>query len=362
MNKRQVINWGHKQYSKLAYRFPLGYSPLPPLVIYVTTLRCNLRCKMCHLYGEYGIPPNTRGELSLLEAKRMIDNIKTSYRHLPYLPFIGMSGGEPFLRKDIFEIAEYMKKSGFRFSFTTNLSTLNNKQIERLIQVKPADLRVSLDGPEDVHDRIRGVKGTFEKVIKTIKTIRNSKEGKKIPIRINCTISESNVETLPEMIDIAKELNASLNYQYTTFIDKKHADMQKNISAKYFNNNLDNYRGFLKMPKNKIVKLVDQIKKIKEKAKRLNLPVTFLPNLKMDEIKRYYSNLDGYVHSKRCNFPWGSAKIWATGDVYPCFRYSFGNIKKEKFSAIWNSKKARYFRVTLKKFGLFPACLRCCRI
>jgi radical SAM protein with 4Fe4S-binding SPASM domain len=87
-----------------------------------------------------------------------------------------------------------------------------------------------------------------------------------------------------------------------------------------------------------------------------------LPDLKINEIEKYYLNINSYVHSNTCTEPWVTARINNRGHLYPCMDYYYGDLKKETFKSLWNNEKARIFRKTLKKVKLFPGCVRCCKI
>lgn len=359
--KRELLEKGYEIYSKLIYILPKGYAPLPRVIIWFPSYGCNLRCKMCTFYGEFGIPPKKGEDMSLNEINEMFRNIKNSYTLSP-LPYIGLMGGEPFIRKDIFDILSLLKKNGFKFSITTNLSLLNEAKIQKLLRNPPSDLRVSLDGPRDVHDKIRNMQGLFDKVISTIKKIRALPEGKNLPIRLNCTISSANVRNLSELIEIAKQINADLNFQHLQFLDKKIIKVHEKVMRLYFNQDLPMWRDLSTLTEEETDILKKQIINIKQKAKKSRINITFIPNLKLNEVKDYYLNLNSYVHSKKCTFIWGAARINNKGDVFPCLDYFCGNLKKQRFDKIWNSKKARYFRLTLKKNGIFPGCIRCCKL
>ena len=356
MDKRELLEKGYDIYSKTVRCLPKGYALLPRLIIWFPTYRCNLRCKMCTFYGEFGIPPNQKDEI-----EAMLKNIKESYGAMP-LPFIGLMGGEPFMRKDIFDILSLLKKYGFKFSITTNLFLLGDEKIKELLDNPPADLRVSLDGPRKIHDKIRNKEGLFDDVTSTIKKIRGMSRGKGLSIRLNCTISSSNVKHISKLVEIAEELKVDLNYQHLQFLDEKRIKAHKRVMEKYFGCDLPMWRDMSTLSEEEVEVLKEQIRIIRKKGKKSKGNVTFLPGLPLTEVRDYYRNLGSYVHSKKCTFVWGAARINAKGDVFPCLDYFYGNINERRFDKIWNNKKARYFRTTLKKLKLFPGCVRCCKI
>src|SRR3989338_1138658 len=92
--KRTLNEALFRLYSEIVYRFfPVNDVPLPPLVVWEITGKCNLRCRMCPWYGESGVPFNTTNELTLKQIDDAIKNIRMAYGFR--LPFIGLIGGEP---------------------------------------------------------------------------------------------------------------------------------------------------------------------------------------------------------------------------------------------------------------------------
>jgi len=362
MAKRKLLEKGYGVYSKIAYNLPRGYSPLPPLIIWLITYKCNLRCKMCTFYGEGGKLPDIKQELSFEEIKKVIDDLKKSYRTMPYKPYIGFMGGEPFIHPHIFGIFQYLKDNGFKYAVTTNLALLNDEKIEKLLEIGVNDLRISLDGPEKVHDKIRNIPGTFNKVMTNLRKIQKDPRGKKIPVRFNSVICPDNIEHLEKMVDIAKEFNAHMSFQHLMFIDEPHAIANKNITKNMLGEELHMDATTMLLTKEQVEKAKQSIKAMLEKAKQMKVKVSFTPDLKIEEFDDYYFNLFGWTHSKKCMWPWGTARITPIGDVYSCMYYMFGNLKENSFKKIWNNEKARKFRTALKKVKLFPGCIRCCKI
>jgi MoaA/NifB/PqqE/SkfB family radical SAM enzyme len=280
---------------------------------------------------------------------------------LPYKPFIGITGGEPFMKRDIIEVFNYLKKKNFKFSITTNFSIPTKKQISDLIDSGIQDLRVSIDGPEDIHNKIRGV-NIFKRVIDNLKFVRSHKKGKDLPIKLNCTISRANMHHIQELIGIASELKADLSYQFLEFVDDKHFHAHSKVSISklgaYYPTKVD--RGTLN--KEETETIITQLNKAKKLAEEKGVKLLFTPDITdNNEIREYHLNIN-YLHTDACKFPWGAARINSYGDVFPCIDYIYGNLRKSSFSKVWNNKRARYFRRTLKKSKLFPGCIRCCKI
>lgn len=360
---RALMEKGYALYNNIIYNLPYGYAPLPRVVFWLITNRCNLRCYMCPFHGKDGANfMSYKDELSTEECYKVIDNLEKSYR-FSVKPLIGfMGGGEPFCKRDIFKILSYLTKKGFKFTVTTNFSVMNKKMIDRLLGLKPKDIRISLDGIGKTHDDVRGVKGTFDKVISNIKYIRQKSKRKTQRIRLNTVMLDNNIKDLYKMIDLARELSCDLNFQHLGFIDKKHFDAHCMLTKKVLGTKAIKNTSFMTPKVRYVKKIIINYEGLKKYAKQKKVNLTFLPDIKKEEIYPYYMDLDNYVHSDRCTYVWGAARISDKGDIFPCLGYIFGNIMKADFDVIWNNKKARRFRKNLKKYKLFPACIRCCKI
>ena len=190
MNKRFFNVLKGVSLSMFGYRVPLR-------VMHFVTYRCNLACKYCGIWS-YKIK-----EMTTKETRRAIKE----FADIGNFHWV-FTGGEPLLREDIGELINYLKDFGIAVTLTTN-GTLLRKRIE---EVKNVDyLVVSLDGPKKINDEVRG-KGVFDKVIDGVKEAR--KRG--IEVVLNATLSRKNIENnfygIRKLIEIAKKLDAKLNF------------------------------------------------------------------------------------------------------------------------------------------------------
>lgn len=138
----------------------LGQTFYIPKVNLDITYNCNLKCRHC--YGAYGT--SNFKDPSTARLKEIIDKLAES--NVKRLAF---TGGEPFIRKDIFELLKYAHKKGFVLAIYTNGTLLNEEKLKKLKEVAPdVCLQISLDGYKQNHEFLRGP-GTFKKVIDVIK-------------------------------------------------------------------------------------------------------------------------------------------------------------------------------------------------
>ncbi len=151
------------------------------------TLKCNLNCLHCG-----STAGGKRGdELDTKEALKLCEDLKKTG-----CLGVALMGGEPLLRKDFFEVAEKIKDLGMDLSIITNGTVYSDEIFEKLKKLKPRALAVSLDASTaEIHDRIRGQKGAFEK---TWKFIGRALE-EKLPVSIITTVHKLNLKELPAM-------------------------------------------------------------------------------------------------------------------------------------------------------------------
>jgi MoaA/NifB/PqqE/SkfB family radical SAM enzyme len=312
---------------------------------------------MCWWWGESGVKP-TSEELSTSEIKGLISKVKK------FNPFIAIGGGEPLVRKDILEVLKYAKEQGLSCEVVTNGTLITPELAKQLVKLADSVI-FSIDGPPEINDHIRGM-GTFDRVARGIRLVQEAKEisQKETLVRINCTISSLNLQYVDELVDIAHSLNCGLSLNHLIFSDSETAQRQTDFLKDNLSLEDETIQGFVSdLHKLDVVLLIDKLHRSKEKANRLKVPFYIAPFLKGDrEIQMWYSNLNP-IAGMHCTFPWTNLYIRPDGEVLPCefIDYALGNILKEDIPAIWNGAKARQFRRILKK-GLFPGCLRCCKL
>lgn len=173
------------------------------MLAWESTRRCNLRCQHCRASATYEAPP---GELTTEEVKALIDHISAWAR-----PVLILSGGEPLLREDIFEIARHGTSKGLRVVLATNGTLLNPGVVS---EIKAAGIRrvsVSLDWPHARgQDAFRGVEGAFEGALEGIRYLR---EGR-IEVQVNTTVTRDNAAELPALLRLSEDLGAVAHHVF----------------------------------------------------------------------------------------------------------------------------------------------------
>ncbi|MCB1962298.1 MAG: heme d1 biosynthesis radical SAM protein NirJ [Rhodocyclaceae bacterium] len=167
--------------------------PPGPVVIWNLIRRCNLTCKHC-----YSISADTNfpGELDTQAVFTVMDELKRSR-----VPVLILSGGEPLLRPDIFEISRRSKDMGFYTALSSNGTLITRDNIDRIAQIDYDYVGVSLDGIEGTHDRFRRKDGAFQESLAGIRLCRDL--GLKVGVRF--TMTQDNAADLPALLKLVED-------------------------------------------------------------------------------------------------------------------------------------------------------------
>jgi 12,18-didecarboxysiroheme deacetylase len=317
-----------------------------PVVVWNMTRRCNLKCIHCYSNSADIDYPD---ELTTEEGKKLIDDLAKFGS-----PVILFSGGEPLLRKDLLELAQYATNKGMRAVISTNGTLITKEIAAKLQKIGLSYVGVSLDGLEKTHDRFRGKKGAFAAAIEGIRNCRDA--GIKVGIRF--TVNKHNVADVPDMFELLrKEKIERMCFYHLVYTgrgsklreeDLTHEETRKLIdliaaqTKKMFDDGLspeiltvDNHADgpylYLKMKKEN-----------PERAKEI------LELLEMNE-----GNSSGL----------GIGCVSWDGEVYPdqfWRNQSLGNVRQRSFSEIWTDEKNEFLmKMKDKKKHVQGRCAGC---
>lgn len=177
-----------------------GSLKAPMKVLIEFTHNCNLRCVHCFANAECKVTDQgyLEGELNKEQWFKVIDTICDAG-----VFDVFVSGGEPLIRKDIFEIMEYIHSKGMGFCLLTNATYINDENVELLKKFGCFKVEANLDGYNaETYDLFRGVKGAFDASVKGIKACLEHN----LPIRVNVTVTTINIGWLKEIADAAYEI------------------------------------------------------------------------------------------------------------------------------------------------------------
>lgn len=306
---------------KKALDLPIGLRSINFLVTY----KCNSRCLMCDIWKRYQDRKELeKKELTIEEIKGfLLDNrdFLKSVRH------IGLTGGEPFLRGDLVEIIRAIRQILPRTATGPQTNGLLPELVkERLKKIKKfypgMGLAISLDGIGETHDKIRGVKGSFKRAVKTL---NYAQELGLRRITSGMTLNELNYKEIPKV----KALVESYAAEFSCFLPD---------SSYYFYN------------PNKSYQLSNEVRTgiIKELS---NFPHHYY----MDNLRAI---LEGGKRTLPCYSGYTSIVIDPYGNVLPCIlRYEvMGNIREEPLREILYSRKAQEIRRKLKNCTCWNEC------
>lgn len=167
------------------------------MIAWEVTRSCNLSCLHCRAAAERG---PYQGELTTQECFRFIDEVAAFSK-----PVLILTGGEPLLREDIFEIATYAKRKGLRAVMAVNGTLLDAGKATKAKRAGIQRLSISLDGASaESHDRFRGVAGAFEGAMEGIRYLREAE----LDFQINTTVTKKNLVEVEDILKLAIQLGA----------------------------------------------------------------------------------------------------------------------------------------------------------
>lgn len=325
MNLKRALSVQHRRASGLV-RLQGARSYQPFLVSFTLTGACNLRCAMCATRSTSGLNLETECVVRTLDG--------LSRRWWWRKPAIHFIGGEPMIHKGFADVVAHACRSGFATSITTNGYYLPRYAGE-LAAWGVDHVTVSIDGPEDLHDHIRGVSGSYRAARDGVRRLLEAR--KRTPsIAINCTMSAENQARLVETAeDVATWGVDSLTFQHLVF---DHATLDLALA----------------MQPQQLQTQLGQIR-----SRRFGMPVNVFPPIKDHDLWAYYRDLD-HPFGRHCIVPWVVARVYPGAEVAPCLDLYMGTLHDESLPRIWNNDRWRRFRSTRRRGTLLPGCRRCC--
>ena len=170
-------------------------SGMGPVVVWNSTRTCNLKCVHCYMDSD---ARKYKGELSTQEAKRFIDDL-AEFK----VPVLLFSGGEPLIRPDFFELAEYARDKGIRPTLSTNGTLITREVAQRIKDIGVGYVGISLDGLREVNDKFRGRPGAFQAAMQGIKNCVEVNQR----VGLRFTINSHNLAEMDNIFDFIEEEN-----------------------------------------------------------------------------------------------------------------------------------------------------------
>ncbi len=313
---------------EIAAPTPLGpvRKPPGPVVIWNLIRRCNLTCKHCY---SISADKDFAGELSTAEVFAVMDQLK-AFR----VPALILSGGEPLLRPDIFEISARAKGMGFFTALSSNGTLIDAAMCEKIKAIGYDYVGVSLDGLGATHDKFRRMQGAFDKSLAGIRLCRDA--GLKVGVRY--TMTQDNFQDLPGLLKLVED--EGIDRFYFSHL---------NYAGRGNKNRKDD--ALHQMTRNAMDLLFDTCWRYEEMRQQRGIVKEFTTgNNDADGVyllywlqRRFPEKLE---HIRQKLLQWGGnssgvnvANIDNLGNVHPdtmWWHYTIGNVRERPFGEIWN--------------------------
>ena len=292
-----------------------------PVVVWNVTRRCNLKCVHCYAQAKDQAFDN---ELTTAQGKTLIDDLAAFGS-----PVMLFSGGEPLMRPDLPELAEYAVSKGMRAVISTNGTLITPDMARTLKKIGLSYVGISLDGMEKIHDRFRAVKGCFQDALEGI---RNTQEaGIKVGLRF--TINKFNVEEIPAVFDLLEDMDIPrVCFYHLVYAGRGSRLVEDDLSHEETRRVVD--------------LIIDRTKDLHDRGKPKEVltvdnhadgPYLYLRMLKEDP-ERAKEVLELLQMNEGNNSGRGIGCVSWDGEVHAdqfWRHYSFGNVKDRPFSEIW---------------------------
>ena len=196
-----------KKYEEAFYKFrkeAYKKHPLKSLFLEVT-LRCNARCEHC---GSSCGDKIQKDEVTKEELEKVLEDIVSAGLYPPQQVMLNITGGEPLVRKDLFEILAYADNLGFPWGITTNGILIDEKVVKKMVETHMYSVSVSIDGLKETHEKFRKVPGSYEKILKGIELMQ--KEPSIKVVQVTTCVNKKNIDELDALYE--QFLNMGVKY------------------------------------------------------------------------------------------------------------------------------------------------------
>lgn len=313
------------------YREKLRQEPQLLSLFLELTDRCNERCMHC---GSRCDGKESEGLLSVEEIKDILISVKEDFSER--LPMLCITGGEPLLRKDFFEIMEFAKSLGFAWGMTSNGTLIDEDCAKKLRNAGMRTISISIDGLRDTHDWFRQTKGAYDRAMEGIKNLVNTKGFSHV--QITTVVHHGNINELEDMYIIFKKTGVK-SWRVINIEPIGRAKDSKELML-----TAEEYRYMLEFINEK---------RLKDPEFEVAFGCSHYLGTELErELRKWYflCNAGIYVGS-----------IMANGDVGACLDIERrpetiqGNVRKERFSYIWKNR-FEIFRTDYRKCGKCKNC------
>jgi MoaA/NifB/PqqE/SkfB family radical SAM enzyme len=304
-----------------------------PILLMDVHSRCNCRCVMCDIWKN-----DEHREFTLAQLESQMDAIERLQ-----VRWVVLTGGEPLMHSNLFALTDVLRRRGIQ---VTILSTgLLFERFAREIAEHVDDAIVSLDGPGEMHDRIRRVPGAFERITAGVAAIR--RHNPQFQIGARCTVQKENHSALVDTASVAREIGvSSISF------------LAADLTSTAFNR----IEPWSAARQTKIALTVAELAVLEHQVGMLveNPFVIDSPRHLRRIVRHFRAHLDlERFEAPRCNAPWVSAVMGIDGSVRPCFFHPpVGSVTSQALDDALNAPRALDFRASLD-VASNPICQRC---
>ena len=329
--------------------------------VYEATMRCNLHCEFCYVGDLLNIEGEWRQELTIEGLAKAFPE-QNGFQ-------ISLTGGEIFMRKDIMSVLDLFREKGYACGYlTTNGTIITEERADALAELAAKGflkhISVSVDGPKDLHDAARGLKGTFERTTQGLQRLQAAARKKGAPASRQHQHDRRPRESrgARSMVDVAEELGVDAIGLEPPDVQHAGGSRRDGQDHRRAPMRRSSPRSSRQDPGLDVAKVRAQVTALAQKCKERNILFDFRPKVHSPLMDSYYTpgtKLDG-----RCLYPFLHARVSYSGKVYFCpfIRVEVGDLTQSSLEEVWNGERYVEMRRRLLEHGIFPVCRRCCKV
>ncbi|MBI5303287.1 MAG: radical SAM protein [Chloroflexi bacterium] len=320
----------------------IGRVELPNMATFIVTWRCNLRCFMCDVWKKTDHDDMT------------VDQIRHVFKQIPHLDSLRITGGEPFLRRDLTEITRaILEETNPTVLHVTTAGVMTERILEyvKAIGSKQLHLKLSIDAVGARHDEIRGYRGLYDKAMRTLRGLVELRDQSGFYVGVNQTITDKNWDHIEPLRDEMAKLGVSVHYAIATdhyTLYRMNTDKEKDV------------------PDMKSVSMSDftseQLNYIFDQLDRRD-GIHDIPEYLVQ--KYYVRGLKNRLLFNRedpkppCIELHNHMRLMPNGDVMTCVYYPtvVGNLRQQSLQELWYNEKTKQQREVVRKC---PGCWAGC--
>ncbi len=333
---------------------------LPEGVVYEATMRCNLTCEFCYVGTLLNIEGEWRQEMPI----EMLTRAFPEHQGLQ----VSLTGGEIFMRKDILDVMDVFQGKGYVCGYlTTNGTIITPERAQALADLASRGfikhISVSIDGPGELHDKARGVKGTFERTAAGLRHLQAAARKGHAPLRvsINTTVAHETLEALHDMVDVAEELGVdAIGLNHLMFSTPEEVEETVRLTGAPNAQAISTF--VTSNPGVDAARVQAQVERLVARCRERGIRFDMRPKVRPSIVQNYYT--PGAPLEGRCLYPYLYARVSFSGKAYFCpfIRIEVGDLTKQSLEEVWTGEPYVALRKKLVEERLFPVCRRCCKV